>query len=136
MTLDSSLALQNHAAHSKQYFENALLALQNREAGKAGELLWGSVAQALEAVAAYKDRIIQSHRDLKNFAIQLSSELGDEALINDFIVAESLHHNFYDIQQEPSDIEILIPTIRELVSKLFDLIPSEILAVSDFPRPS
>ncbi|MDA1129039.1 MAG: hypothetical protein O2913_10110 [Chloroflexi bacterium] len=48
-----------------------MVALQNREAGKAGELLWGSVAQALEAVATYKDRIIQSHRDLKNFAIQL-----------------------------------------------------------------
>ncbi len=136
MTLDPVLAVQNHAVHSKQYIENALLALQNREAGKAGELLWGSVAQALEAVATYKNRTIQSHRDLKNFAILLSRDLDDEALINDFIVAESLHHNFYDVQQEPSDIEILIPTIRELVTKLFNLIPSQILSAPYFPRPS
>ena len=117
MNLDAMLAVQNHAVHSKQYIENALLALQNGEAGKAGELLWGSVAQALEAVANYKNLTIQSHRKLKNFAIQLSRELDDEVLKNDFVVAESLHHKIYAIQQEPSDIEILVPTIQELVTK-------------------
>ena len=136
MTLDPDLAVQNHAVHAKQYIENALLALQNREAGKAGELLWGSVAQALEAVATYRNKPVRTHRDLKNFAIQLARDLDDEALINDFIVAESLHHNFYDIQQEPSDIEILIPTIQGLVSKLIDLIPPQILSLTEFPRPS
>jgi len=136
MTLDPDLAFQNHAVHAKQYIENVLLALQNREAGKAGELLWGSVAQALEAVATYRNKPVRTHRDLKNFAIQLARDLDDEALINDFIVAESLHHIFYDIQQEPSDIEILIPTIRELVSKLIDLIPPQPLSVTEFPRPS
>ena len=81
-------------------------------------MLWGRVAQALEAVATYNNRTIQSHRDLKKFAIQLSRDLDDEAIINEFIVAESLHHNFYDVQQEPSDIEILIPTIQRLVTPL------------------
>ena len=82
MTLNPSLAVQTHAIHSIQYLENALIAFQNREAGKAGELLWGSVAQALEAVAAYNNRTIQSHRDLKNFAIHLSKDLDDEAIID------------------------------------------------------
>ena len=134
MTLDPLLAVQNHAVHSTQYIENALLALRNREAGKAGELLWGSVAQALEAVATYNSLAIRSHRDLKNFAIQISRDLDDESLISDFIVAESLHHNFYDVQQEPSDIEILVPTIRGLVTKLIDLIPSQIQSATNYPQ--
>ncbi len=130
------LVVQNHVVHAKQYIENALLALQNGEAGKAGELLWGGVAQALEAVAVYNNRPIRTHRDLKNFAIQLSRELQDEDLITDFMIAESLHQNFYVIQQEPSDIEILVPTVKEFVSKLIGLIPSSVLAAIDFPQPS
>jgi hypothetical protein len=128
MTVDPILAVQNHAAHSNEYFENALIALQNREAGKAGELLWGSVAQALEAVATFNDLVIRSHRELKNFAIQLSRELDDETLKIDFILAESLHHNFYDVQQDSSDIEMLVPTVQELVKKLIALIPPQYLS--------
>ncbi|HEU0022607.1 MAG TPA: PaREP1 family protein, partial [Dehalococcoidia bacterium] len=96
------------------------------EAGKAGELLGGSVAQALYAVAAYTNTPVKTHRALKNFAIQLARDLGDQTIEIDFVVAESLHHNFYDVQQEPQDIEIVIPVVQELVSKLLNLIPGEL----------
>ena len=130
------MAVRTHAAHSIQYLENGLIALRDLEAGKAGELLWGSVAQALEAVAVHNSHTIQSHRDLKNFAIQLSKDLEDEAILEKFVLAESLHQNFYAVQQEPLDIEILVPTVKDLVARLIDLIPPEILAVANFPRES
>ncbi len=127
MTTDAVASLRRHVFHSRQYLENALLALRNDEAGKAGELLWGSVAQAVHAVAASRNRRLNTHRELKNFVIQLSIDLADEGLRTDFLLAESLHHNFYEVQQEPKDINLVLPAVHELVQKLFHLIPPELL---------
>jgi hypothetical protein len=127
MTDDPVVALQRYVAHSRDYFENALIALQSGEAGKAGKLLWGSVAEVVQAVAASRNRLLRTHRELKNFVIQLARELNDESIEKDFIVAESLHHNFYEVQQERVDIEIVVPTVRGLVNKLLSLIPGEVL---------
>jgi hypothetical protein len=125
MTTDSIATLQRYVIHSQQYLENALIALQHGEAGKAGELLWGSVAQALNAVAGYTNKSVRTHRELKNFAIQLGRDLNDRTIENDFVVAESLHYNFYVVEREPQDIEIIVPVVQELVSKLLNLIPPE-----------
>lgn len=125
MSTDAIETLQRYIIHSRQYLENALVALQVGEAGKAGELLWGSVSEALHAVAASRNRPLRTHRELKNFAIQLAREMNDQAIEKDFVVAESLHHNFYDVQQEPIDIAIVVPTVQELVRKLLSLIPPE-----------
>ena len=125
MSPDPAATILSYINHSRQYLSNALLALQNDEAGKAGELLWGSVVEALQAVAAYRNRPIRTHRELKNFAIQLARDLNDQTIEKDFIVAESLHHNFYVVQQEPSDIAIVIPTVQQLVTMLLALMPPE-----------
>jgi hypothetical protein len=123
MTTGAGVAVQRYALHAQQYLGNALLALQSGEAGKAGELLWGSVAEALHAVAAINNRPVRTHRDLKNFAMQLARDLNDQTIEKDFVVAESLHHNFYDVQQEPQDIAIVVPTVQELVKRLLGLLP-------------
>ena len=57
--------------------------------------------------------------------MQLARELNDQDIEKDFIVAESLHHNFYEVQQEPVDIQIVVPSVQHLVSKLFTLLPPE-----------
>jgi hypothetical protein len=127
MTSDAISVLQGHVIHSRQYLENALIALQDGEAGKAGELLWGSVSQAIHAVALSKNRSVETHRGMKNFVIQLARDLEDKTIETNFLLAESLHHNFYTIQQGPEDIAIVLPAVQELVRKLFDLIPPELL---------
>lgn len=126
MSTEAIATVQRYVIHSQQYLGNGLLALENGESGKAGELLWGSVAQALHAVAAYNNTPVGTHRALKNFAIQLARDLGDPTIEIDFVVAESLHHNFYVIQQEPQDILIVVPVVQGLVSKLLSLIPGEL----------
>lgn len=128
MSTEAIAAVQRYVIHSQQYLGNALFALQNREAGKAGELLWGSVAQALHAVAAYTNTPVTTHRALKNFAIQLARDLDDQTIELEFVVAESLHHNFYDVQQEPQDVELVVPVVQGLVSKLLGLIPRELVS--------
>ncbi len=75
MTTDVLSAIQNHTIHSQQYFENAVSLLEQGEVAKAGELFWGSLAQAFHALAVYQGREVKTHRDLKNLAIQLSRDL-------------------------------------------------------------
>ena len=130
MTPDSSTKIKQHVAHSRQYLDNGLIALKNNEAGKAGELLWGCVSQAVHALAEPRNVPINTHRDLKNFAIQVSEETNDESLLDDFNLddfnlTEGLHGNFYVVRQEPRDIELVLPPVRRAVAKLIDLIPSE-----------
>ena len=127
MTLDATDTIQSLAIHSRQYLENGLVALQDGEAGKAGELLWGSVALAIQAVAKSKYINVDTHRKLRNFALQLAIDLNDETVKTDFIVAESLHHNFYEIQQEPHDIVQVVPIIERVLGRLLGLIPPELL---------
>lgn len=126
-------AIRRYIIHSRQYLENGLVTLRDAEAGKAGELLWGSVAEALQALAAYKNVPVKTHRDLKNFAIQLGRDLKDPTIQTDFAVVESLHQNFYVVQQEPIDVAVLVPTVEALLGKLLALIPPE--AYSEFPTP-
>ena len=127
MTSDMVDVIRNQAIHSRQYLDNALSALQQGEAGKAGELLWGSVALAIQAVATSRNLNIDTHRKLRNFVLQLAIDLNDEAMRTDFLVAESLHYNFYVIEREPQDITILVPNIERLVDRLFSLIAPELL---------
>lgn len=118
-------AARRYVLHARQYLENGLVALQLGEAGKADELFWGSVAEALHAVAVLAGRPITTHRDLKNFALQLARDLKDEAIENNFLIAESLHKNFYLVEDEPEDIAVVVPVVQALVTRLFEQIPRE-----------
>ena len=65
------------------------------EPGKAGELLWGSVSQAVHAVDASRGSVIAGHRSLLNFVGNLGKEIDDQFFANNFESAKSLHNNFY-----------------------------------------
>lgn len=65
---------------SIHYFENAIHFIEIGEVEKASEFLWGSLSQALKAVAAIKDIQLRSHDDIKNFAMELSKDLKDEGI--------------------------------------------------------
>jgi hypothetical protein len=113
--------IEQHKTQSLHYFENALNAIQAGNAEKAGEFLWGSMAQALKAVAARKGVQLNSHGQLRNYASQLAKELGDESIAKNFRDAESLHRNFYEFGFELEDVRILAEDLREAVSKLLRL---------------
>ena len=131
MNSDNETDIQRYIEHTRQYLENGLIALQKGEAGKAGELLWGSVAEAAHALAATKNVPLPSHRQLHNFVLNVAEELHDKALAEDFIIAESLHHNYYEVKLDSKDVEIVLPRIRTLVIKLLEFIPPQ--AVLEVP---
>ena len=70
-------ATRIHIFHSHQYMGNALEALRKNEPGKVGELLWGSVTQAVHAVDAWRGPVIGGHRGMLNFARDIGGEIDD-----------------------------------------------------------
>jgi len=116
-------AVRRHIAHSRQYLGNAIIALQDGEAGKAGELLWGSMAQAFHAVAELRRRNVRTHRDLKNFVLGMSQSMGDSSLRRDFEEVEKLHDNFYDITHATEDVADIIPAVQRLTNRAISLLP-------------
>ncbi len=119
-------AARNHLLHCRQYMDNALEAMQKNELGKTGEMLWGSVTQALHAVDAWRGSVINSHRDLMNFSVRISREIDDPTYPNNIASARRLHDNFYVPDVEREEIELLLPGIRRAISQLLALLPGEV----------
>ena len=119
-------SIRKHVQASLEYMENGQLMLKKQEAGKASELLWGSVSQALEALAESRNFTLSNHQSLRWFAAELSRETGDKSINNVFYQAEGLHHNFHSVDMTVQDVATNIDAIRDLVSKLLSMIPPEL----------
>ncbi len=105
---------------SQHYLANFKKLMAELDSQKAGEALWGSMAQAIKAFAAKDGFQMASHGELKKFAKQMSTLLGDKSILDAFNKAESLHANFYDSYLDIDDIkavgEEIEPTIIKILS--------------------
>jgi hypothetical protein len=119
--------IRKYVLASLHYLENALIMLNKLEAGKASELLWGSIAEALQALAISRNIRLKNHRSLRWFVAELSKELGDKDIVAAFYQAENLHSNFHEVDLTPQDVAMVLEPIRETVKKLLDLIPQELV---------
>ena len=117
---------RNHVFHCRQYMDIALEALQKNEPGKAGEMLWGSITQAVHAVDTWRGPVIGGHRGLLNFARNIGGEIDDLNFPNNFLSAKSLHDNFYHPELEVEDVEVALPGIRRAISQVLSLLPEEV----------
>ena len=118
-------AAKNHVFHCRQYMDNALEALEKNEPGKAGELLWGSVTQAVHAVDAWRGPVIDDHRRMMNLAYSLEREIGDPSFRFVLRSASSLHHNFYVPVDTKEEVERLLPGIQAAIDQILALLPEE-----------
>lgn len=119
---DRTLRLKGQSVH---YLTNALAFLEAGETEKASEFFWGSFAQALKAVASLKGATLRSHGQLRQYARDLSLDLRDEDVLSTFLLAESLHRDFYELD---SDLESIVMTgtkVRATVAKLLNLLPTK-----------
>lgn len=114
-----------YKSQSSHYFENALRFIDEGDAEKASEFVWGSVAEALKAVAASKQIRIKSHKDLRDYAVELAKTLQDESIKNTFDRAQSLHSNFYETGLMLEDVAIAAENVRATIAKLFGLIDAK-----------
>ena len=118
-------AARNHLLHCRQYMDNALEALRKNEPSKAGELLWGSFAQAVHAVDAWRGAVIDSHRDLIAFARQVGQETGDPNFPLIIAAARSLHNNFYVPVETVEEVDGVLPGIQSAIDQILALLPDD-----------
>ena len=119
-------AARNRVLHCRQYMDNALEALHKNEPGKAGELLWGSFAQAVHAVDAWRGPVIDDHRSLINFAARLRQEINSDIFALGLGAARGLHHNFYVPVESKEEVEVLVPGLQQAISLTLALLPEEV----------
>lgn len=117
--------IKKYRTQSVHYFENALHFIELGDIEKASEFLWGSIAQALKAMAATKDRPLRSHNAIRDYAIELSRALKDDTIRHAFDKAQSLHSNFYESELTIEDVVIGAEDVKLAVSKLLKLLPEE-----------
>ena len=100
-----------------------------REEGRAekfSESLWGSLVSVLNAYALVKGARLTSHKEVRDFVRQLSSELQDNRLYETFRRAEALHANFYHGFMDINDIVLDLEEIENAVVKIIGLVEKEL----------
>ena len=117
--------LEKYKAQSIHYFENALSSIQAGDTEKAGEFLWGSMAQALKAVAASEGKELNTHGDIRKYATELAKKHNDVSIWDVYGVANSLHGNFYEAGLSLEEVQTHAERIRTTVVKLFGFISGE-----------
>lgn len=118
-------AAAKYKIQSSHYLENAFVAIEAGDLEKASEFIWGSMAQALKAVAASREIQIRSHKQLRDYAMELARVLNDKTIRDSFERAQSLHSNFYESGLLLEDVAMGAEDVRKTVAKLLSLIPKE-----------
>lgn len=116
---------QKYKTQSVHYFENALVSIEAGDAEKAGEFLWGSMAEAIKAVAASEGKALKAHREIGDYARKLAKSMDDEAIWDVYGSASYLHSNYYEAGLRIEEIQTYAERIRTTVRKLLELVPKE-----------
>ncbi len=123
--MDAKAKVEKYAGQSLHYLKNASKFIDAGDSAKAGEFLWGSMAEALKALALSKGIPLKNHRMIWNYVENLSKELEDKSIYDAFLHANFLHTNFYESDLELKDVRRAAEDVRMTVGKLLSLIPKE-----------
>ena len=106
LELEAKKRIEKYKAQSVHYFENALHFIEAGDSEKASEFLWGSMAQALKAEAASRDIQLRSHKDIRDYAMELAKIPQGYSICLDLNNAQYLHSNFYESGMMLEDVDI------------------------------
>ena len=120
--MDISEKTEKYAVKSMYYLNNASKSIDAGDSEKSSEFLWGSIAQALKAVAASRGIALRNHRRIWDFADSLAKELEDKDIFDTFLHANYLHTNFYEAELEMKDVRRIAEDIKLTVGKLLPYI--------------
>ncbi len=102
--------------------------LEDGDLPQASNKAWGTVAETVKAISAQHGGNIHQHRSIWQVLRQLSNlagESGDtetrDSINNAFMVARSLHSNFYEDEASVEEITAGLRLCEELSDRLYDL---------------
>ena len=85
---------------------------------QAAEKGWGAAAQIVKAIAERRGRPHGGHGQLFTTVRDLRKETGDEEIGRLFHVANSLHNNFYENNQEAETVREALDDVERFVDKV------------------
>ena len=101
---------------------------QDGDLPQASNKAWGMVAETVKAVSSQHGGTIHQHRSIWQVLRQLSNlagESGDtetrESINNAFMVARSLHSNFYEDEASVEEVTDGLRLCEELSNRLYEL---------------
>ena len=86
------------------------------------EKLWGAAAHALTAVAQQRGWRYGNHSALRQTALRLAEEMGDERISLELLVAEKFHANFYHDFMEDNELDVNRPVAQRFVERMLALV--------------
>ena len=102
--------------------------LDDGDLPQASNKAWGMVAETVKAISAHHGGIVHQHRSIWQVVRELSSLVaaaGDSQtqdwIRNSFMVARSLHSNFYEDEAAEEDVSAGLRLCDELSDRLYDL---------------
>ena len=89
--------IEMYLVNAEHYYKNSQEALKKKEFGKAGELLWGALAESIKALyMSDTGKPINSHNKIRGFLLQLSTLYNKKVLDKWNKSVNNLHVNFYE----------------------------------------
>ena len=116
---------QKYKSQSIHYLENVYSFIDAGDAEKAGEFLWGSMAQALKAVAASEGKELNAHWQIGDFARELAKKREDRSIWYAYGDASYFHHGFYEAGLTIDDVRLRLDDVRQTIRNLLELIPEK-----------
>ena len=126
---DSSCSPEKYAGLGRDFRRSARKHLDDDgDLPQASNKAWGLVAETVQAVSAHHGGIIHSHRALWQVVRELARLVGDSGdaetrrwITNSFLVARSLHGNFYEDKADADDVANGLALCEELAERLYEL---------------
>ena len=126
---DAGRSPQKYARLSDDFRASAWRHLhQDGDLPQASGKAWGMVAETIKAVSAQYGGTIHAHRSIWHVMRELSRLVGDSGdpetqawMDNAFRTARSLHSNFYEDEESPTEVAAGLVLCQELADRLYEL---------------
>ena len=110
---------------SRQLLRQGREELAKGDTRQAAEKGWGAAAQIVKAIAESRGLPHGGHGQLFATVLDLRNETGDEEIGRLFHVANSLHNNFYENNQEADIVREALDDVERFVDKVEPLYQQE-----------
>jgi uncharacterized protein (UPF0332 family) len=120
--LDPDERAREYIESASALLEQAEEELQKGDLRQASEKVWGACALAIKAhAAARKGLVPKSHADLWLYKDEVANELG-EWIRGAFLMADSMHKNFYEGLATAKDVAVALGEVEKLVKAIREVL--------------
>ena len=123
---DANCSPHKYAGMSRNFRASAWKHLDENDLAQASNNAWGLVAETIKAISAYHGGYIHTHRSIWMVARELSrlaeasGDLATRRIIsNSFMIARSLHSNFYEDKADAVEVTDGLRQCEELSDLLY-----------------